>query len=464
MRCAKNGIQMRSGWKCIIGMLFLGMAWACESERQDTGSTPENDGIADYTVMVYGCGGGDLDSHSLRNLLGMLEFGATDKVKAVWQFNLSSNCQGEWIYGETEEEDEFVPGPFAGTMRLVLPEGPHRTETTATKAKLQKLIEELAASDFGFFKADGDTVLDLAKPETLTAFIDWAATECPAKNYILVLSDHGQGWTIKSESPMKTKAILSDNNTGTSLKLADMIAGIKGSKVPHLCCIYTDACQMGCVENLTAYALVADYFVGSSCPAASEGGKYLNLLNVLNGIPAGRDDLFFDVMADYCSSTALSWGIQASDVAVTDLKHMPEINAEIRKWADFLVTHRTDLQEVLSEAVRKCLQYYGSPDYPIVDLISFISNIRVPDDIEDMPSWYELDELLSQYKFTARTPGCLARQFDITIGINLMSAQEFEVGAGLYEALDFDRATGWSRWLKVNTQTLDGNPVVQERR
>lgn len=444
----------------IIEALFcIGILCACE--KSETATEQTDDGISDYTVMVYGCGGGDLDRFSLRNLLSMMEFGATDKVKAIWQFNMSAKWQRDFIMGETEEEDRYEPTPFAGTMRLILPEGPHYAETSPSRTR--ELIDELAASDLGFFKAHEDSVLDLSKPETLTAFIDWAAAECPAKNYILVLSDHGQGWTIKNESPMQTKAILSDNNTGTALKLADMIKGISDSKASHLLCIYTDACQMGCVENLTAYSNVADFFVGSSCPAASEGGNFRNLLNLLNGIPDGRDDLFFGAMADYCSTTALSWGIQASDVAVTDLRHMSEINAEIKKWADFLVAHGTDQQEIFNESVRKSLQYYGHLDYPIVDLISFFKNISDLCILDDMPSWYDLDDMLTTYKFTARTPGCLAKGIDISLGINLMSAQEFAVGASLYEALDFDKATGWSRWLKVNTQTLDGNPAVQQQ-
>ena len=42
---------------------------------------------------------------------------------------------------------------------------------------------------------------DISNPDSLTNFINWAAKVCPAKNYVLIISDHGGSYMPHDDLP-----------------------------------------------------------------------------------------------------------------------------------------------------------------------------------------------------------------------------------------------------------------------
>jgi len=52
--------------------------------------------------------------------------------------------------------------------------------------------------------------LNMGDPQTLVDFVSWAATECPAKKYLLVIWNHGGGF----RSPAYSKGIAQDDTSG----------------------------------------------------------------------------------------------------------------------------------------------------------------------------------------------------------------------------------------------------------
>jgi hypothetical protein len=124
--------------------------------------------------------------------------------------------------------------------------------------------------------------LDMGSPDTLSAFIDFCKTNYPAENYILHLSDHGDGWA--KDGPESTpagsplfKGTCSDDSSGNSLSVSeDLPAALEGKGI-HA--ITFDVCLLGTVEVAWALKDHADYMGASVMSIPGPGWSYTEALN-----------------------------------------------------------------------------------------------------------------------------------------------------------------------------------------
>ncbi len=198
--------------------MMLGMALSLSltsCDNDDPVPIPEPDQeMAEYTLMLYGCGGGNLDKAMTNNLSQALLVGTNDKVKMTCQVKFSADYQ--------DNPD------LKGTRRFTLEDENEDGE-----------IDEVTVLDVS---------LPLYDPANLSEFIQWSKERCPAQNYILILWNHGGGWHPFYDRP-KTKGVLFDDNLDREgLSLDELIAGVKQSDT-HLKMLYYDACLMEMLEN-----------------------------------------------------------------------------------------------------------------------------------------------------------------------------------------------------------------------
>ncbi len=77
-----------------------------------------------------------------------------------------------------------------------------------------------------------DENIDFTHPDTLASYIRWAAKQCPAKRYVLLLCDHGRGFLPYQEAGdgsyvsyydtdprLQTRALLDDTGQSKSLTI-----------------------------------------------------------------------------------------------------------------------------------------------------------------------------------------------------------------------------------------------------
>jgi hypothetical protein len=258
-----NTLQMKF-WGMLLFALYACFFASCSD---DNPNVPGSDGEAEYTLMIYGCGGGNLDQFMQHNLNQALR-SVSEKVKLTAEIKYSSDMQ---------DEDKLK-----GTHRFILKDVNKDGEW------------------------DQDEVTDIStplyKPATLADFIKWSVKESPAKNYILVIWNHGGGWDPKGDAPLNadTRAALYDDNVkdengnAIPMSLDQLVAGVKQSGV-HLKMLYYDACLMNMLENLTALTDVADYALGSVHIVPGAGGDYSSLMEHLT-----KTTPFTDAMKRYC--------------------------------------------------------------------------------------------------------------------------------------------------------------------
>ncbi|MCR5454416.1 MAG: hypothetical protein K6F33_05460, partial [Bacteroidales bacterium] len=247
---------------------------------------------SEYTIIFYGHGGGDLDPNILENIENLIGANSTSysKVHATVQYKMSSKqALTEAVENGDYDEDLDVDALGGATFRFF----------TGAKCDFDALLE----NNFDDITMEEED-LDIASTDNLVDYIKWAVSKAPAEKYILVLSDHGGGYSPEDELPSKTisKGFIYDDGAKfdhfTAEKLVTAIneAGIR----PEV--IYLDACLMNTIEYQYELKDYAKYLIMSTFSVPGPGGDYTSLVNEL----ASNTDIE-KALSNFCDATMKRW-------------------------------------------------------------------------------------------------------------------------------------------------------------
>ncbi|CAO3941785.1 clostripain-related cysteine peptidase [Achromobacter mucicolens] len=239
----------------------------------------------EWTVMVYMNAKNNLEPYSLPNFYSMAAVGSTQQVSVLAQLGRPSS-----------KRYTNVDGNWSGVLRFLVKKG-------------SRPIPEQALVDV----AKSGESTDMGEPLALKQFIQWSKKTHPAKRYMLVIWNHGQGWRFQlaADEALKQlssrsqpsqqqinlvapntpavggyRAISSDDDTGNILfnrEVQDVIASeFADSKLDVL---GYDACLMAMIE--TAYGVVpsVNVMIGSEELEPGTGWRYSTWLNKLVAKP-----------------------------------------------------------------------------------------------------------------------------------------------------------------------------------
>jgi hypothetical protein len=251
------------------------------------GSGVRADGVSDreWTVMVYMNAKNNLEPFALSNFHSMAAVGSTPNVSVVAQLGRPSS------FRYTNED-----GNWSGVYRFLVKQG--------SKPRPEQALIDVAKS--------GDST-DMGSPLALRQFIQWSKKTYPAKRYMLVIWNHGQGWrfqlaandAVKRQTvrvalpkheedkvPPSTpavggyRAVSSDDDTGKILYNREVQEVISGEFAQSkLDLLGYDACLMAMLE--TAYGVVpsVNVMVGSQELEPGNGWRYATWLDKLVAKP-----------------------------------------------------------------------------------------------------------------------------------------------------------------------------------
>ncbi len=257
-----------------------------------------------YTVMLYGCGGGNLDEYMDFNLNQVAGYGKQSKVNFTALVKYSVPYQGE----EGKE----------GTRLLTLTEDGMKNEK----------------------KYEASYRLD--NPEHLANFIKESKEKMPADKYILIIWNHGQefGFCDKfvessyPEGESESRAVVFDDNTDTALSIYELEKGIKDSGV-KLDLLYFDACLMGMAETYYQLKDCSKYIMAASHITSGYGGNYTQLM-----IDLQENDSLTDAIKQYVPATVKNWenaGESSCDLECYDMQYMDELAQHMKTASTALV-------------------------------------------------------------------------------------------------------------------------------
>lgn len=447
---------------------------------------PDPSQLSDYTILFYGHGGGNLDGLLLNNIKqfyqGKPESYEHVRIVSQYKYSTALNLINRPLYSDNYWNDYFG----RRSVRMVI-------DPTNT----------FSGQMYDANNLYGDYDIDITCPDSLTSFINWAAKVCPAKKYILILSDHGGGYTPDDdlpEQPQTRGVIYDDARSSKHFTVSSLHRALANAKV-HLNTVYMDACLMNTVEYQFELKDVADYLILSTFLVPGYGGRYDILVDKLGEYPNDIEAAF----TAYNRESVDFWDDNLNefdyhDMSVIRTAELDAFGEKFRAFTDKLVTAYQSGDEELKQKIDACTAsafrvYNYNPSYDIVDYFTRI--YMFAPGVIDEQFFNELEEAFNRTvvsKHTSRFLESHGYVIDCSIMLctrgayrgyvyqkddngelkldyfmiyepdgkkSIYYADEDKLedrgswGGTLdstYGQLAFDRATGWSRWLWLNEQ------------
>jgi hypothetical protein len=234
--------------------------------------------VADWTVMVFMNAKNNLECAGIANFSQMANIGSSDHVNVVVELGRPTKRR------YTNDE-----GGWTGVLRFRVTQGMHPVEGSA-------------------IDPDNPNVrhADMGSGATLSDFVRWSERTYPAKKYILVIWNHGQGWRfyqtlaledraqplevayrpnslISDDEPQPCngpsgqtltggfRSVSFDEDTGSFLYNRDVANSVQGL---HIELLGFDACLMAMIESAYAFRDVANIMVASEELVPGDGWNY----------------------------------------------------------------------------------------------------------------------------------------------------------------------------------------------
>jgi len=311
---------------------------------------PPRNNTTEWTVMVYLDSDNNLESAGIDDINEMEIAGSTENVKIVVQVDrvpysvLAANNQGDY--------DDETNGNWTNTRRYYI------------------------TQDFDLVQINSDLKSDLGElnmgdPQTLIDFATWAASNYPAKKYLLVIWNHGGGFRSPAYT---TKDIAWDDTSGgdkiTMPELEDALSTINSQIGEKIDIVGMDACFMAMTEVAYQIKDYADILVASEELEPNDGWPYNTILAQLISYPTmTSNQLATNIVDSYIFSYTVSDNATQSAI---DLSYMDTLATELSSMADSIRSDTLTSKDAYLNAAYSS-QYYG--DWDFIDLYDLCNKI-----------------------------------------------------------------------------------------
>jgi hypothetical protein len=252
----------------------------------------------------------DLELPQMNDLLEMAEVGSSAQINII--VVADRNTSGD-------EDENYTNADIGGLKNW----------TTAKYLRVEK----------GKLKELGDMgEMNMGDPANLSAFMERAAKDFPAKKYALVFGDHGSGWP----------GILGDEgNSNDSLNMTELSAALaKATKATgKLELIGFDACLMANFEVARTVSPFAKYMVASEELEPGSGWNYVAIMNGLSAAPTMDGKTLGEGITRSYKNFYTSAGQGNRDASITlSLLDLSKIDALNTAFADLAVRNQAILK------------------------------------------------------------------------------------------------------------------------
>jgi hypothetical protein len=338
---------------------------------------------------------------------------------------------------------------------------------------------------------DADVVESLGEintgnPDTLFAFIKWAADRFPAEHYMLVLWNHGQGWddtnifakmtggnrmlrtnrfrhaffktsvehiAAMSRADLKTtRAILIDENAKDFLDCLELkhvmlnASNYLGKKIDVF---GMDACLMSMAEIACQVQDSVQYMVGSEETEPLDGWPYNTILGYLNeNAKLAPDELSRAVVEQYIGYYAEQ--DEAVTLSACNLSAIQTFMESMANLTPILTEGLSDyrIRDMIAEARDRAQEYQMNDN---IDLVSFCKLLKVQNvsKVISDACGSVISAVTDNHGLVFST-GYHGASMKQSHGLAIYFPEA--VVSPLYERLDFAQKTGWGNFLRAYTR------------
>lgn len=395
-----------------------------------------------WTVMVYMAGDNSLDPEGSVDLREMKKAGSTDDVNIIAQFDRAAGHVARRYY---LRKGGIVTGDAVASLGA----------------------------------------LNTGDPANLEDFIKWGIKNYPAKHYLLVLWNHGQGWDDtdvyaderyrslrrlpssatrhslfrtgtrkvmeKAVSGMEYRAILLDDNAKDFLDNQEMqkvLANTAKSIGRKLDILGMDACLMSMAEVGYQISDSTSYSVGSEQTEPGNGWPYDKILKALVQNPAiTPKDLSTLIVDSYLASYPDKEPVTQS---ACDLSKAEALASAVASLASALKSGIADkaVQQAVQGVRNKVQSYDVKDNIDLLDFCSLLSKTGVKAAIktacQNVAAEVQKNYILNQgYKNKS-----MQHSNGVAIYFPLVSVSP------LYRKLEFSKKTGWDSFLEAYLEAI----------
>ncbi|MFA6433700.1 MAG: clostripain-related cysteine peptidase [Elusimicrobiales bacterium] len=247
-----------------------------QAEKISVPAAPTSDETAaktvkEWTIMVYMNGKNDLSNYILKDLNEMEAVGPAPNINIVTESGRLAAAAPFYLTDPATVEPPWVTPLFhvGGRDTSVQNgdsagwEGIRRYEIvkdTDNQKINSKLLETLGKTDMGDYNHLAD-------------FAVWAKTRYPARHYMLIVWNHGDGWRSRStDLKSMTKGISYDSQTGNGITTVQL--GLALKKIGGVDLYASDACLMQMSEVVYELKDSVPLIVGSEEIEPNDGWAY----------------------------------------------------------------------------------------------------------------------------------------------------------------------------------------------
>jgi hypothetical protein len=343
-------------------------------------SRPENARAAkEWTIMVFMNGKNNLTEYVIEDMNEMEKFGPTENINIVTQAARTAESEGP-SYPPPGGYDDYnpwggptVPHPGWPNPNWNVP--PMRAKITTVKdastdwtgVRRYQVTKDGENGSLSSIMLKDMGKVDMGDYKQLVEFGKWAKLNYPAKKYMLIVWNHGDGWKNKGLKQPILRGISYDDETGNGISTVNLGKAVREMGGVEI--YASDACLMQMAE--VAYELkdAAKITVGSEENEPGDGWAYDYFLSRVH---SNKGNLTSDVMAAAAVQGYKAFYAESNTAATQSALHTAGLNAFrplLDQWVELVMKED---KAMVKEALTAATAFGGAGSR---DLIHFMQNV-----------------------------------------------------------------------------------------
>lgn len=326
---------------------------SCTGDNIDNPGSPTYSNDPEYTILYYGHGGSNREKFYLQKIADFYNANpdALKRVNVVVNYKFSTTDN---LYRQGYFDDESA----VDSCKL------YGSKTIRWALDPQKTFNEQAYDPASIYGANN---ADITCPDSLSNFINWAVKNYPAQKYMLIVHDHGGGYTPDGDLPEAKPAsaprrilVGDDGNSGHYFTAKSFRRALSQANV-RFETVFMDACLMNNLEYQFELYDLCDYIIAPTYSKPSIDGAY-RMIPQLFGKPGMEVEKALD---EYCKACVNSWDVAMgyatddttpnyTDMTVTRTANIPHLGKMLREFTDRLCNTYTNGTDVQRAAIDLC--------------------------------------------------------------------------------------------------------------
>jgi len=204
--------------------------------------------------------------------------------------------------------------------------------------------------------------MNMTDPLVLRNFVEWSTENHPAEKTLLILWNHGGGYT----------GLIQDVTSSTDMmSISDLRVALNG--INNIDIIDFDMCLMASYETLMALNGLTQYVVFSENTVPGEGNPYTELINSIQTNSASNGESIAKLISNEFYQSYI--GSRSSiTVSAYDMNVITDLYLSISNIASYLKTRTDTLYGVLYDATENSQSFENSSLKDIGDLFGILKN------------------------------------------------------------------------------------------